>query len=97
MEQMYLIKVDDPTDLVAVKDYCIANGVKIVSCSLAPGRGCGSCSSSLEFSDNLSSSNQGRSDGNHPPLYRRGAGPLFRVELCPPHFADRQSRWIRRL
>ena len=32
--QLYLIKIDDVTDLIAVKDYCIAQGIDIISCSL---------------------------------------------------------------
>jgi len=32
--QLYLIKIDDVTDLIAVKDYCIAQEIDIISCSL---------------------------------------------------------------
>lgn len=32
--QLYLIKIDDVTDLVDVKDYCITQGIDIISCSL---------------------------------------------------------------
>lgn len=32
--QLYLIKIDDVTDLISVKDYCIAQGIHIISCSM---------------------------------------------------------------
>ncbi len=32
--QLYLIKIDDVTDLIDVKDYCIAQGIDIISCSM---------------------------------------------------------------
>lgn len=32
--RLYLIKVDDATDLAAARDYCVVNGIGIISCSL---------------------------------------------------------------
>ena len=56
--QMFLIKVDDPTDLLAVKDYCIANGIKIVSCSLGW--------DALNFHDGIAYANWFTTVANHP-------------------------------
>lgn len=56
--QMVLIKIDDVTDLIAAKDYCLANGVKIVSCSLGW--------DALNFHDGMAYVNWFTTVDNHP-------------------------------
>ena len=56
--QMYLIKVDDPTDLIAAKDYCIANGIKVVTCSLGW--------DALNFHDGIACATPYTTAANHP-------------------------------
>jgi hypothetical protein len=55
---MYLIKIDDPTDLIAVKDYCIAQGIKIVSFSIGW--------DALNFHDGVAYANWYSTVANHP-------------------------------
>ena len=56
--QMYLIKVDDATDLITVKDYCIAQGIKVVSLSLGW--------DALNFHDGIAYENWFTTAANHP-------------------------------
>lgn len=56
--QMVLIKVDDPTDLVAAASYCATNGVKVVSCSLAY--------DGMNFHDGLAHQNWFTGVADHP-------------------------------
>ncbi|MBM4152928.1 MAG: hypothetical protein FJ220_05345, partial [Kiritimatiellaceae bacterium] len=56
--QQYLIKIDDPTDLITVKDYCIANGIKIISCSLGW--------DNLNFHDGIAYANPYTTVADHP-------------------------------
>lgn len=56
--QMYLIKVNDPTDLIAVKDYCIAQGIQIVSFSIGW--------DALNFHDGIACANWFTTAANHP-------------------------------
>ncbi len=55
---LYLIKIDDATDMVSAKNYCIANGITLVSCSL--GWDC------LNFHDGMSYANWYTTAANHP-------------------------------
>jgi len=56
--QLYLIKIDDVTDLVLAKNYCVANGIKIVTSS--SGWDC------LNFHDGMAYSTWYTTAANHP-------------------------------
>ena len=56
--QMYLIKIDDLSDFIAAKDYCIANGIKVISCSLG--------GDALNFHDGMAYANEYCTVSNHP-------------------------------
>ena len=56
--QMYVIKIDDPTDLLAVKDYCIAQGIQVVTSSLGW--------DALNFHDGVAHNNWFTTTANHP-------------------------------
>lgn len=56
--QLHLLKIDDSTDLVAVKDYCIAQGIQIVTCSIGW--------DALNFHDGTAHANWFTTAANHP-------------------------------
>lgn len=56
--QMHLIKIDDVTDLLAVKDYCITQGIHVVTCSLGW--------DALNFHDGIAYANGFTTAANHP-------------------------------
>jgi len=56
--QMHLIKIDDPADFELAKDYCIANGIDIVSCSLGY--------DALNFHDGIAYANPETTVASHP-------------------------------
>lgn len=56
--QMYLIKIDEATDLVSAKDYCVSNGISLVTCSLGW--------YGINFHDGMAYSNWYTTAANHP-------------------------------
>lgn len=56
--QLYLIKIDDATDFVAVKDYCVAQGIHIASASLGW--------QALNFHDGIAYANDSTTVASHP-------------------------------
>lgn len=56
--ELHLIKISDPTDLIAVKNYCVDNDISIVSCSLGW--------DALNFHDGVAYNNFYTTEANHP-------------------------------
>ncbi len=56
--ELHLIKVDDETDLVTVKDYCVAQGISIATCSLGW--------DAINFHDGTARASRYTTVANHP-------------------------------